>query len=273
MRRTIFLTLLAVIAICTYAQDIEQKNVPAVLVNAFQLKFANTEDVDWELKEGVYLVDFELNDKDNTVWMDDKGNILKHKQELWESEVPGYVIATIRSKCEFFDLNDAERTEEGDKVVYYINFERGSKDCDFWLDGKGNLIKFKQELKKSEIPETILTSIRNQYGSFDIDDAEKTEAGGKVIIKLDGEINDKDHSFWFDAKVSMLKHTQDLRNSEIPVPVMKSISSLYTGYEIRDADKIEEGGKTTYDLELRKSKEKIHVIFDQKGEVLEVISN
>ena len=86
---------------------------------------------------------------------------------------------------------------------------------------------------------------------------------------MDGEVNDKDHSFWFDDKGKLLKHHQDLRNSEIPLPVMTAISSLYAGYEIRDADKIEEGGKIIFDMELRKSKERINVKFNPKGEVLE----
>ncbi len=61
-----------------------------------------------------------------------------------------------------------------------------------------------------------------------------------------------------------------MRKSEIPAKVMTAISSLYSGYEIRDADKIEEGGKIYFDLELKKSKEKVNVKFNPEGKVLEV---
>jgi len=142
------------------------------------------------------------------------GNILKHQQELWVSEIPAAVIETVRSKC---DLDDAERTEEGGKAVYYIDVEVNGKECEFWMDHKGNLLRFKKELRKSEIPASILSSLRNQYASFDLDDAEMTEEGGKVTIYVDGEVNDKDHTFWYDDKGKLLKHHQDLRNSEIPV--------------------------------------------------------
>lgn len=270
MNKHIFFILLIILAVSTYAQDIDQKNVPAVVLNAFQLKFANAEDVDWKLKKGNYHVEFELLHKDHDVWLDNTGKILKHKQELWASEIPGAVIETVRSNIMFFDLDEAERTEEGGQVVYYVNFEIDDKDCDFWLDGKGKLLKFKQELRGRDLPGSILKSVQDQFPSFDLDDAEKTEEIGKVIYYLDGEVDDKDHSFWYDGNGNMLKHHQDLRKSEIPLPVKTAISRLYKEYEIRDADKIEEGAEIIYDLELKKAKQRINVKFSPEGEVLEV---
>jgi len=141
MNKRSLLILLVIIAVSSYGQDIDQKNVPAVVVNAFQLKFASAEHTKWEIEKGEYHVEFELNHKDHDLWLDNAGNIMKHKQELWASEIPGSVIETVRNRCMFFDLNDVERTEEGNKVVYYITYEIDHKDCDIWLDGKGKLLK------------------------------------------------------------------------------------------------------------------------------------
>lgn len=270
MKKIIFLILVTGVALTASAQDIDQKNVPAVVLNAFQLKFANADHLDWKLKDGKYHVEFELNHKDHDLWMDNRGEILKHKQELWASEIPGSVIETVRNKCKFFDLDDAERTEEGNNIYYFINFEVDDQDCDIWLDGKGKLLKLKQELRKRDVPVPILTSIKDQFASFDLDDAERTEEGREIIYHLDGEVNDKDHDFWYDEKAKLLKHHQDLRKSEIPAAVMTAVSSQYAGYEIRDADKIEEGGKIIFDLELKKSKNRVNVKFDPEGRVLEV---
>jgi uncharacterized membrane protein YkoI len=270
MKKMVFFSLLTFLAVYTYAQDIDQKNVPAVIVNAFQLEYANADDVDWELREGNYRVEFELNKKDHRVLLDNKGNILKHRQELWESEIPLALIETVRSKCKYFDLDNAVVNEEGGKAVYYISFEVNNRDCKFWMDERGRLLLYRQELKESDIPASIQASIRDQYASFDFDDGELSEEAGKVTYYMDGEVDDKDHSFWFDGKGKLLKHSQDLRDKDIPLPVITAISSLYPGYEIRDADKIEEGGKIIYDMELRKSKERINVKFDPAGKVLEI---
>lgn len=271
MKKIIGLLVFTVFAGYTYAQDIHQKNVPAVVLNAFQLKFPNATDVDWELERGNYHVDFEVNNKDNEIVLDDKGKLLKHKQELWESEIPDAVMKTIKSKVAFFDLNDADRKEEGGKIIYDINFEINNKDHDFLLDDKGKLISYVRELRKSEIPASITTVIHNKYGVLDIDDAEIMEKSGKISYQLKGEINDKDHKFLFDDKATLLRHEQDLRNSEIPPAVLNAVKTSYAGYEIRDADLTEIDSKVIYDIEMRKSKDRVHVILNEQGEILEVI--
>ena len=273
MKRIIGLLLLTIFAGYTFAQDISQKNVPAVVLNAFQLKFPNATDTDWRLEKGNYRIKFEVNNKDNELFLDDRGNMLKHHQDLYGSEVPESVLKTIKSKVALFDLNDADRFEEGGKLMYEINFEIGNKDHDFWIDGNGKLIRYEKELKDSEVPVSIVTAIKNKYGELDIDDANFKEENGKGIYELKGEIKDKDHAFLFDDKNTLLKHAQDLRNSEIPAPILSTLKTSFSGFEIRDADLLEDGGNAIYELELRKSKEKIEVRFNPKGEIQKVQKN
>ena len=213
-------------------------------------------------------MDFEVNDKDNEVWMDNKGKILRYRQVLWQSEIPMEIIQTIRGKCEYFDVDRAVVNETDGKAVYYLRFEKDNQDCEFWTERNGNLLEFRKELKESEIPASILDPLKGQYPSLDIDDAKLLEEAGKTTYHLDVEINDKEHLFWFDGSGKMLKHKQDLRNSEIPAAVMTSVSSMFPGYEIRDADKITEGGNTIFEIELRKSKDRVRVIFNPQGEVV-----
>jgi uncharacterized membrane protein YkoI len=47
----------------------------------------------------------------------------------------------------------------------------------------------------------------------------------------------------------------------------------FSGFEIRDADLTEEGANTTYELELRKSKEKVRVTFNSGGKILKTTKN
>jgi hypothetical protein len=270
MKQTIGLIILVILAGNIVAQDISQKNVPAVVLNAFQIKFPNATDVEWKLEKGNYRIKFEVNNKDNELYLDDRGNLLKHHQDLYGSEVPESVLKTIKSKVAFFDLNDADRFTEGKEIVYEINFEISGKDHDFWIDEKGRLLKYKKELKDDEVPAEIITSIKNKYGALDIDRAEYNEEDGKIIFYLDGEIKDKDHEFIFDDKTNLLLHKQDLRDSEIPQPVSNALKTNYSGFEIRDADLREEGKNITYDISLRKSKEKIRVLFNAKGETQQV---
>ncbi len=270
MKQIIALLVFSFFARNIFAQDINQKNVPAVVLNTCQLKFPNATDVDWRLEKGNYRIKFEVNNKFNELYLDDRGNVLKHHQDLYGSEVPESVLKTIKSKVALFDLDDVDLIEEGNKTVYEINFEISGKDHDFWIDKKGKLLKYRKELKDNEVPAEIVTSIKNKYGVLDIDRAEYNEENGEIIYYLDGEINDKDHEFIFGDKTNLLLHKQDLRNGEIPAPILNTVKANYSGYEIRDADLREENKKTTYDLRLRKSREDFHVIFNSQGKVLQV---
>lgn len=270
MKRIVGLIVLAHLAGNIFAQKIDQKNVPAVILNSFQVKFPTADDVDWRLDKGNYRVNFEVNDKDHELRLNDRGKIVKHKQDLYVSEIPKNVLETIKSKVQFFDIKDADLLTENGETVYKINFEIDDKDHDFWISENGKLLKYIWELRDNEVPETILSTIKNNYGSLDIDDANYIENKGKVTYYLKGEINDKDHKFIYDKNGRLLKHEQDLRNSEIPAPVMNTVREGYKDYEIRDADLTEENGKTTYDIELKKSKDRIHVILNTDGKILKV---
>src|SRR4030042_3105198 len=273
MKRIIVLFVLPLFPLFSYAQVIQQKNVPAVVLNSFQLKFSNATDINWKLEKGNYHVSFEANNKDNELVMNDKGNILKHQQDLYVSEIPKVVLETIKSKIAFFDVSDADRIEEGSKISYNINLKINENTYEFITNEMGILQKYTKELKGSELPPTIVNLIKTKYGSLDIDEAIFTEESGKITYLLKGEINDMDHVFMFDDKATLLIHEQDLRNSEVPVLVMNAAKAAYVGFEIRDADLTEESGQVIYKLKMSKSKEKVSLILNQDGKILEFKNN
>jgi len=206
MKKIIVLFLLVLCQLFTYAQEIQQKNVPAVVLNVFQLKFPNATDTRWKLETGNYHVRFKLNNKANELVINDKGSIIKYQRDLYLSEIPPVILEAIKSKVSLFDVSDADRIEENGKTVFIVS----------------------------------------------------------------SEINGKDHEFTIDEKGSVLKHRQELRKSEIPVPVLNSVMTAYNGFEIHDAVRTEESGKVLYNIELSKSKTKVTVILNPEGKILEV---
>jgi uncharacterized membrane protein YkoI len=251
------------------AQSINQSNVPAVVLNAFHLQFPNADDVKWKLEKGNYRVTYKVNSKAHKLTMDDKGKLLRHSQDLYVSELPPAVLATIQSKVTYFDIHDADRYEADGQVRYEINFKIDGKNHLFRISETGELQKFRQELKDSEIPSSIMNLIRDIYGEMDIDGAKYVEEPEQTIYMIRGEINDYDHAFTFVQDGTILKHSQDLAKSEIPESILKTLNKSYDGYEIRDADLEEEGGKGVYILKLRKSRDNVRVTFSPKGRVLE----
>ena len=270
MKRIIGLLVFTLLLGSTFAQSISQSNVPAVVLNAFQLKFPNADDVKWKLEKGNYRVDYKVNNKPNKLTMDFKGNVLKHLQDLYISEIPKAVLETIRSRVVYFDVNDADRIEAGGKITYEIDFKIDGKNHHFRINERGKLLKYRKELKESEVPASITDLINTKYGTLDFDRAKYVEEVGKTIYIIRGEINDFDHIFTFDLKANLLRHNQDLRKSEIPVPVLNAVNTSYNGYEIRDADLFEDRGKAVYILKMKKSREKVRITLNPSGKILEV---
>ncbi|MCA1761074.1 MAG: PepSY-like domain-containing protein, partial [Bacteroidales bacterium] len=268
MKRLIGLLVFLLFAGNILAQKISQSNVPAVILNSFQVKFPNTDDVDWRLEKGNYRVNFEVNDKDHEVRLDDRGKIVKHVQDLFVSEIPDAVLQTIRKKVSFFDVEDADKITEDGKTIFEINFETDDKDHDFWITEKGKLLKYRKELKKSEVPDLIWSHIKATSGNLDIENTEYTEENGRGVYWIDGDINDKEHDYYFTEKGKLISRMQELRKNEIPAGILSAIKTKYSGYEIRNALLKEDNSSTSYDIQLRKSRENITLTFNQKGELI-----
>lgn len=249
------------------AQSIRQENVPAVVLNSFQLKFPNAEDVRWELNDVDYQVKCKVNDKDNEMTIDYKGQLLKHHQDLYVSEIPRSVIETIYAKAPLFDVGDADKFEEGGKTRYEIDFKIDGKRQFFWIDGKGHLTKYRKELHDSEIPRSIMNFIKTKFGPLDdIDRAIYVEENGKRYYIIAG----RGHVFLFDDQVNLLEHHQDMQESKVPAPIMKTIHGSYKGYVVRDADLKEKRGVATYTLRLEKSGKKVFVTLNPEGRIEDV---
>ncbi len=272
MKKLSVLFALILISLFVHAQEIQQRNVPAVVLNSFQLKYPNATDINWKLEKGNYNVSFETNNKDNDLVMNDKGIFLRQVRDLYASEIPKVVLETINSKIPFFDVRNADRLEEGGKISYRINLEVDDKKTYFVIDDTGKLVKYTKELKVSEVPPQIITQIKTKYGLLDMDNAVLTEDNGTITYQIKGEINDRDHRFAFNNKVIIIKHEQNLRSSELPVQVLNAAKTTYNGYEIRDVNLLEQDGRIIYFLNMRKSNEKIVAAYNADGKIVEVIN-
>lgn len=270
MKRKITLHLFVIIIGNVLAGSIEQSKVPAVVLNTFQLKFPNAEDIKWNIEKDNYQIDFKVNTKANKLIIDFKGKVLKHNQDLFVSEIPRVVLETIKRKVGYFDVNDADKYVEGNKTTYEIQFRINGKDIYFWIDEKGKLIKFRRELREEEVPASMMKFINDKYGTTDYQRAKFVEENGNINYIIRVKINKMEHLFWMGNNGVLLKHTQDLRDSEIPAPVLNAITSNYKDYEIHDADWIEERNSSTYKIVMKKSNSKMYLTINFDGKILDV---
>ena len=265
-RRILILVFTLFISYC-FAQNISQRNVPAVVLNSFQVTFPNADDVSWMLKNGNYQVKCKVNNKRNEVIMDYRGRMINHRQNIYVSEIPKPVFETLRSKGTSFDVTNAEKVVENGKIIYEIDYRSSGKRQSFWINQMGHLLKYRKELNDDEIPASITNYIKAKYPPFDrIDWARYIEENGKSYYTVAG----RGHVFFFDDTLNVFEHHQDLQESNIPPAIMKTIKQSYNGYDIKDADMIDKRGVVTYIIRLRKSGKDVFATLNPEGRILYV---
>lgn len=121
------------------AQDIPQSQVPSVVLNAFQVKFPNATDVDWELKGDQYKVDFEIGTRDHDVWIDKSGNIKKHKEDISKKDLPQGIVNKIVKDFSSYKIDDTDKIEADGKVVYLVELDGTADDRKITFTSSGEV--------------------------------------------------------------------------------------------------------------------------------------
>lgn len=137
MKKLIFAICLAGASTVAVAQDIRQSEVPSVVLNAFQSKFSNAADVEWEMKGDLYKVEFEIGKFDHDLWIDKNGKVVKHKEELSKSDLPPAINDKIKAEYKDYRVDDVYKIESDGKVTYEVELDgnRGDREITFAPDG------------------------------------------------------------------------------------------------------------------------------------------
>ena len=141
MKKIIFLAASLFYSVTSFAQDIRTDEVPSVVRNSFKQQFPKAMDVEWELKDQLYKVEFEIGRKDHEAWINSTGGIVKHKQDITEGELPKEVTASISKNYKGYRIDDVERIESNKKFSYKVELKTLSKEQDVIFDQSGKVIE------------------------------------------------------------------------------------------------------------------------------------
>lgn len=255
----------------SFAQNINQSNIPAVVVNAFQIKYPNAKEVVWKMDRENYRVDFKLNGTENKMVIDYKGGVLIHARDLIKSEIPSAVLETVRKKLGIDEFADADKVSVADQsVTYELRIVLDGKDNFFWISETGELKKYRKELHVHETPSAILKYLRDHYPLLVLERSKYVEDGGNINYIVGGRFKEKEQVFNFDRNSRLLKHTRVLWESEIPAPVLSYFRSKYKNVDIGYAKLEEVAGVNTYLLERKNSKDVVQINYSPGGKVKEI---
>lgn len=124
-----------------FAQDVQESQVPSVIVNNFKKEFPKASDVEWEKKGDNYNVDFEIGwGVDYEAWYAATGKLIKYKQEISDANLPQAVKDAIKKDHAGFRIDDAKKYVENGVETYQVELEKGQDERKITFSKDGKLI-------------------------------------------------------------------------------------------------------------------------------------
>lgn len=141
MKKSATTVVVMLFATISFAQKMQEKNVPANVKSSFKKKYPTVKKVKWEKEEGKYEASFYVVKTDNSVLMDLQGNIIETEVEIELNQLPKSILDYVKlNYVGKKPLEAAKITGAKGKVTYEVEI----KGMDLIFDSNG---KFLKELK------------------------------------------------------------------------------------------------------------------------------
>ncbi len=138
MKKTAVTMVVMLFATLTFAQKMQDKNVPANVKSAFQKNYPTATEVKWNKEGEKYEASFDLNKTDNSVLMDVKGNIIETEVEIELSQLPKGILDYVKTNYAGKNAKEAAKITDAKGTVTY---EVEIKGMDLIFDSNGKFIK------------------------------------------------------------------------------------------------------------------------------------
>ncbi|WP_210151535.1 PepSY-like domain-containing protein [Chryseobacterium scophthalmum] len=128
-------------------------------------------------------------------------------QDIRQSEVPSVILNHFQKS--FPKAADIDWEIKGN--YYEVEFETGflGDDHKILYSRDGKLVRHEEEISKSNLPKTVLASIKRSFNGYRTDDIKKITEGGKVIYNVELKSNFQEWKVVFDAQGRILQKKED----------------------------------------------------------------
>lgn len=246
--------------------------------NAFNAKYPQARDVEWELKGNYAVVDFDWNGVEHSAWFDpSSASWYMTETDIRYADVP-QAVRTAHEAGEYagWRVDDVDMlTREGMETLYVIEVEKGETEVDLFYSSSGVLVKsvvdadnandYGDYLPKQDV-EGIVQVVNQMYPNVRIVDIERENGMTEVEI-VDGtvfrEVYFNNSGNWLYTKTEVLPHT-------VPEAVKAALeASVYASYRIDDVDFYESAdSKNYYRYELDSREGDVKIDISEDGSIL-----
>jgi len=147
---TFLLSITCATSLWAEEKEVKFADLPANVQKAAKaiMKDGKVDEVEIEKKKGKtrYEIEFTKGEKEVSIKLDDKGNLLETETEIELKEAPKPVQEAIKKEMgEKGELEELEKEVKKGKTVYKVEIEIGEKEIKLHLDPSGKILKKKIE--------------------------------------------------------------------------------------------------------------------------------
>jgi hypothetical protein len=116
---------------------------PSKLATKFKADFPKASDVEWEVADSIYEVEFDARFRDWKAYYDVEGNLLMTVEEIYRSELPAVVKNAVEAKYAKYHFEDIDRIRRGTEVFYRIEMEFRDTEVELLVQSNGTITEEK----------------------------------------------------------------------------------------------------------------------------------
>lgn len=151
---TLTFVLLSAGSISAQEKKIDEKELPATILNTFQKSYPNAtiKDVSIEKEHGKTYYEIESIEGSNQrdLLFTKEGKVAEIEETLASNDIPDFVKNSIMKKYPNCKINKAEKVTSSKKISYELVVENRMQKTEVVLDSKGNIQKVKKMKKENE---------------------------------------------------------------------------------------------------------------------------
>lgn len=125
---------------------------------------------------------------------------------------------------------------------------------------------YTQNISSDKVPAPVSSAFKSKFPKAE---SVKWEMENGKDFEASFKISGSEQSVVFDASGSWIETETEIKTSALPQTVSSSIAKQFSGYKIKESEKVEKQTGTFYEVELSKDKSILEVTFSIKGDVVE----
>jgi len=138
MKKAVTMMVAGVITSFSFAQKIQEKDVPTTVKTSFNKTYPTAKEVKWDKEGNNYEASFDANEIDNSVLFDATGNEVETEVEIELNQLPSGVLEYVKTHYSNQKVKEAAKITDAKGAITY---ETELKGMDVLFDSNGKFIK------------------------------------------------------------------------------------------------------------------------------------